>query len=33
MKKLADSKGAELLPISFTGGISAGRGVVSIKVV
>ena len=33
MKKLADSKGAELLPISVTGGISAGRGVVSMRVV
>jgi len=33
MKKLADNKGAELLPISVTGGISAGRGVVSMRVV
>ena len=33
MKKLADSKGAELAPISVTGGMSAGRGAVSIKVV
>jgi hypothetical protein len=33
MKKLADSNGAELLPISVTGGISAGRGVVSMRVV
>lgn len=32
MKKLAESRGAELAPISFTGGISAGNGVVSIKV-
>ena len=33
MKKLAESNGAELLPISLTGGMSAGNGVVSIKVV
>ncbi len=33
IKKLADSNGAELLPISVTGGISAGRGVVSMRVV
>ncbi len=33
MKKLADSNGAELLPISSTGGMSAGRGVVSMRVV
>lgn len=33
MKKLAERRGAELLPISVTGGMSAGRGVVSIKVV
>jgi hypothetical protein len=32
MKKLADSNGAELLPISVTGGISDGRGVVSMRV-
>lgn len=33
MKKLADNNGAELVPISVTGGISAGRGVVSTKTV
>ena len=33
MKKLADSNGAELAPISVTGGMSAGRGVVSMRVV
>lgn len=32
MKKLAESKGAELAPISVTGGMSAGRGVVSTRV-
>lgn len=33
MKKLADNNGAELAPISVTAGMSAGRGVVSIRVV
>jgi hypothetical protein len=33
IKKLAESNGAELAPISVTGGMSAGRGAVSIKVV
>lgn len=33
IKKLADSNGAELAPISVTGGMSVGRGAVSIKVV
>jgi hypothetical protein len=33
IKKLADSNGAELAPISVTGGMSAGRGAVSIRVV
>lgn len=32
MKKLAESNGAELAPISVTGGMSAGRGVVSMRV-
>jgi hypothetical protein len=33
MKKLAERRGAELDPISVTGGISAGRGAVSMRVV
>jgi hypothetical protein len=33
MKKLADSRGAEEAPTSFTTGISSGRGVVSMRVV
>lgn len=33
MKKLSDSNGAELAPISSTAGISDGRGVVSRRVV
>lgn len=31
IKKLADSNGAELDPISVTAGISAGNGVVSTR--
>jgi hypothetical protein len=33
IKKLADSNGAELLPISVTAGMDSGRGVVSMRVV